>query len=123
MRNAINSLKRSQRVGVIGGLGPLATVKFQEIFFENFRNQCGTTSDQDFPELVVIHDCKTPDRTAYILDKTKPDPTPHLQKSLSELERLGCDLIVIPCNTAHYFIGRLQKNKDTEIVNIIEQAA
>ena len=54
------------KIGIIGGLGPLATVKFMELINERI-------DDEDI-ELVVINDPTTPDRTSYILDNTKDNP-------------------------------------------------
>ncbi len=112
-----------QKIGILGGLGPLACVEFQKILFDQFKKKYQPKSDQDYPEVIAIHATKTPDRPAYILDQTKPDPTPYLQKALSDLESLGCNLIVIPCNTAHYFLDRLVTKPETVIVNIIQKAA
>ncbi len=38
-----------------------------------------------------------------------------------KLQAAGCDYIVIPCNTAHYFYDEIQKNVDIPIINIIEE--
>jgi len=123
MKQVYEASQNHSKIGIIGGLGPLATVEFQKIFFNIFKARFNPKSDQEYPEMIVIQGCKTPDRTTHILDETKPDPTPDLQKSLSMLEQMGCSLIVIPCNTAHFFLDRLKKSEETEIVNIIKQAA
>ena len=55
------------KIGIIGGLGPLATVKFMELLNSKINNKKEI-------ELVVINDPTTPDRTEYILDNSKPNP-------------------------------------------------
>ena len=57
-----------KRIGIIGGLGPLATAKFMELLNEKLV----LTNEE--VELVVINDPTTPDRTAYILDNNHDNP-------------------------------------------------
>ena len=57
-------------LGVIGGLGPMATARFMEMVTEMTDAAC----DQDHIEM-LIHSCPSiPDRTAYILGGSQDDP-------------------------------------------------
>jgi aspartate racemase len=109
------------QIGVLGGLGPLATVEFEKLFFKEAQRVLKPKSDQQYPNLFVNIVSTTPDRTAYIMDQTKPDPTPFLQSALSKLESIGCNLIVIPCITAHHFMPRLCPKEGTTLLNLIEE--
>ena len=89
-------------IGIIGGMGPLATADL----FEKIIRAADAARDQDFPHIIV--DCNTdiPDRTAAILSGGE-DPVPQLVRSAHALEAAGADVLVMPCNTAHWFYDDL----------------
>ena len=103
------------RAGVIGGLGPLATAKFMEMISRRCK-AAGIAVD-----LAVINDPKTPDRTSYILDASKPDPAPSLIAMAEKLGRFGCGLLVMPCNTASYFYKKIAAATNIPFINIVEE--
>lgn len=93
-------MKRS--IGIIGGMGPLATADlFQKIV-------TNTAAADDREHIHTYIDCNTeiPDRTAAIL-RDGESPLPQLIRSAEKLEAMGADLLVIPCNTSHYFYDEL----------------
>ena len=94
------------KLGIIGGLGPMATVYFMEMITEMTLAQ----KDQDHMEMLVVSDPKTPDRTAFILGESSDDPLPYINRSAETLEKMGADVIAIPCITAHCFHDKLCKN-------------
>lgn len=104
-------------LGILGGVGPLATVYFADLIVKMTPASC----DQDHIRTIVSNNPKIPDRTDYILDRTKPDPLPAMVADAKMLASLGCDLIAIPCNTAHFFYDEIQKNVDVRVMNIIEE--
>jgi len=102
-------------IGVLGGMGPAATVDiFQKILM---ANPCHTDQEQ----LRIIIDCnsKIPDRTQFILHNG-PDPLPYLRDSAEKLEKSGADLIIIPCNAAHYFHAHIQDHVNIPVMNIMK---
>ncbi len=102
------------KIGIIGGLGPLATVKFMEILNKYLDNKKEV-------ELVVINDPTTPDRTSYILDNNKPNPIYSILEIIKKIELFNCDLIVMPCNTASYFYKEISLNTKIPFINIVEE--
>ena len=89
-------------IGIIGGMGPLATADL----FEKIIRATDAARDQDFPHVIV--DCNTdiPDRTAAILSGGE-DPVPQLVRSARALEAAGADVLVMPCTTANWFYDDL----------------
>ena len=85
-------------IGIIGGMGPLATYDLAEKILDNTVASC----DQD--NIPVLIDCNTriADRTAAILHGGA-DPRPEMKKSAKRLEEAGADVLIMACNTAHYF--------------------
>ena len=110
-------MKTCTYLGILGGLGPMSTVYFCELLNRHTLATC----DADHIDMLVSSRATTPDRTAYILNKTAPDPLPVMLAEAHRLERAGVDLIVVPCNTAHYFYDGLTKSCKTPILNIIDE--
>ena len=86
-------------VGVIGGMGPEATVEFMR------RLVAAVPAHDDSDHLHVIADNnpKIPSRIKAILEGGGEDPTPVLVAMARKLEAMGADVLTIPCNTAHYY--------------------
>lgn len=105
-------------VGVIGGLGPLATVYFMELIILNTK----VSKDQDHLNMIVLNHATIPDRTDFIVGKSKDNPLPIMIEDAKKLEAAGAGFIVMPCNTAHYFYEEIRKNVEIEMVSIIEEA-
>ncbi len=108
----------TKTLGVLGGVGPLASVRFAETVI----NMTDSETDQGHIPILMFNDNTIPDRTAYILGKSDVDPAPKMSAGINKLVRFGCDYIVITCNTAHYFYDELQASTDVTIVNMIEEA-
>ena len=85
-------------VGIIGGMGPAATCDLMEKIIALTRAGC----DQEHLHLIADVNTAIPDRTAAILHGGA-DPVPEMIKSARRLEAAGAELLLMPCNTAHYF--------------------
>ena len=103
--------------GVLGGLGPMATVYFMQTVTDLTDASC----DQEHINMVVLSHATIPDRTAYILGTSDENPLPLMIEDAKKLEASGAGFIVMPCNTAHYFYEEIRKNISVEMVSIIEE--
>lgn len=105
-------------LGILGGMGPLATCDLMRKVIEHTDAKC----DQDNVHIVV--DCNTniPDRTKAILDNGQ-DPVPEMVKSAVGLQGMGADAIIVPCNTAHYFLDKVSQHVDIPILNMPVETA
>ncbi len=88
--------------GIIGGMGPLATADL----FTKIVQMTDALRDQDHVHLLIDNNIDIPDRTAAILSGGE-DPLPYLTASARRLCAQGADLLLMPCNTAHYFWEKL----------------
>ena len=104
-------------LGVLGGLGPMSTFYFCELLTSHTQ----ATRDSDHLDMIISSRASTPDRTAFILGESADDPLPIMISEAQKLTRAGADLIVIPCNTAHYFYNGLKNAIATPTLNIIEE--
>ncbi|MBA7497614.1 Aspartate racemase [subsurface metagenome] len=105
-------------IGILGGMGPEATI---DLFYKIIKFT-PAEKDQDHLRIIIDNNPKIPDRTAAILGKGK-DLLPALQETAKNLEKAGADFIIIPCNTAHYFLPLIQESVKIPILNMIEEAA
>lgn len=102
-------------LGIIGGMGPLATVKL----FERIVLQTKADSDQEHVHILIDNNTNIADRTGFILDPTKEDPRGELIISAKRLERAGADFLVMPCNTAHNFYQEIKAEVNIPFLNMI----
>ncbi len=104
-------------LGILGGLGPAATVYFYDMLTSMTEASC----DQDHLDIVISSRATTPDRTAYILGTSNDNPAEQMVADAKRLVTFGADVIAIPCNTAHYFYEEVSGNVDIPVMNIIEE--
>ncbi len=107
---------RPFKVGVVGGVGPAATVDF----LAKIVRSTPAGRDQEHVKLLVDHNPQIPDRTMNLIGDG-PDPTVALYSACKKLEGGGADLIAIPCNTAHAFVERIQPHLGIAIVNMLHE--
>ena len=105
-------------IGILGGMGPEATI---DLFYKIIKFT-SAEKDQDHLRIIIDNNPKIPDRTAAILGKGE-DPLLALQQTARNLEKAGADFIIIPCNTAHYFLPSIQESVKIPILNMIEETA
>ena len=105
-------------IGIIGGMGPMATCDLMKKIIDN------TQADRDQAHIRLYVDSNTniPDRTAAILGKGA-DPRPAMTESAGKLQNMGADLLIVPCNTAHFFLPDVQKTVQIPILNMQKETA
>ena len=105
-------------IGILGGMGPLATADL----FRKIVTMTKAGCDNEHIRIYIDDNASIPDRTAAILSGGK-DPTPIMADSLKKLEGCGADCIIMPCNTAHYFLPRLQAMTEVPFLSMLEATA
>jgi aspartate racemase len=103
-------------VGILGGMGPEATADF----FREILRLTPAHKDQDHIPVLIHSDPRVPERTPAILHGGE-DPTPFLIRAAVTLEKAGAGILAMPCNTAHYFLPRVQDAVHIPIMNMIEE--
>ena len=112
-------MENKTTLGVIGGLGPIATAHFMELVIRMTE----ASTDQEHLDMIIYNRPSIPDRTGYILDPTRPSPLPEMIRVGNALARQGAKLIAIPCMTAHYFHRDLTRYIEAPIVHAIHECA
>ena len=109
---------KKKTIGILGGMGPLATADL----FQKIISITEAGKDQDHIRVLIDSNTNIPDRTAAILSGGE-SPVGELTKSAKLLEQAGADFLIMPCNTAHYFVEDVKKSVSIPVVSIIESAA
>ncbi len=104
-------------IGVLGGMGPLATIDFLQKVYE----QTPAATDQEHVPLVVYAVPQIPDRLAY-LRGAGPSPLPAMLEGLAVLGGAGAELVAIPCNTAHRWYDEMVRESGLRILHIADAA-
>ena len=105
-------------IGILGGMGPLATADL----FRKITLLTDAACDNEHIRVYIDSNARIPDRTAAILSGG-PDPVPEMASALRSLERCGADCVIMPCNTAHYFLPRLQAMTSLPFLSMLEATA
>ena len=105
-------------IGILGGMGPLATADL----FRKITLLTDAARDNDHIRVYIDSNARIPDRTAAILSGGK-DPVPEMASALRSLEACGASCVIMPCNTAHYFLPRLQAMTKLPFISMLEATA
>jgi len=110
---------KKQTLGIIGGVGPLATMFIGEMIVRRTK----ATKDQEHLHTIIDNDTNIPDRTAFILDSTKENPVPVIVADAKKLASVGANVIAIPCNTAHTFYDEIVEGSPVPVLHMIRETA
>ena len=103
-----------KQLGVLGGMGPAASAEF-------YRRLTGMTDagcDQEHIPCVIWSDPTVPDRSTSLINRDDL-PWEKLKRGIQGLKNADCDLVVIPCNTAHFWYDRLAE-LGVPIIHIVD---
>ncbi|THE09358.1 amino acid racemase [Bacillus timonensis] len=103
----------TKTLGIMGGMGPLATVDLMTKIIRLTPAQ----NDQDHIHMIVDNFPQIPDRTSAILGKGT-NPLPLMIESAKRLETAGADWIAIACNTAHFYLDDIQASIKIPLMNM-----
>nr|WP_304954930.1 amino acid racemase [uncultured Acetatifactor sp.] len=106
-----------KKLGVIGGLGPMATAYFLQLLTQ----MSDAKSDQEHMEILLHSKPQIPDRTRFILGQSGENPLPQMVEIGVDLKSQGAEAIAIPCVTAHYFQKNLEDAIGIPILNAVEE--
>ncbi len=109
----------SKRIGIIGGMGPMAS----QLFYKMVTEMTAAEKDQDHVSMVVLSDTAMPDRTGAILSGQYEDVRKKMLADAQMLENCGCQAIGVTCNTAHFFMDMIEKDVKIPIIHMIKETA
>lgn len=110
-------MKTHKTLGVIGGLGPMATAYFMQLVVE--MTEAGR--DQDHFPMIIYSMPQIPDRTKFLLGQSQESPLEPIVDCGKALTADGADLIALPCITAHAMHEQIQAGVEVPVIHAIEE--
>lgn len=102
-------------VGVLGGMGPEATI----YFMQQVVAAVPAKDDADHIPLLVDNNPQVPSRIKAIIEGTGEDPAPVLAQMAKRLVGAGARALVMPCNTAHYYAEEVRAATDMPFLDMV----
>ncbi len=106
-------------LGVIGGLGPMATAYFMQLVIEMTE----AATDQEHIPMIIYNCPQIPDRTRFLLGESTDNPGPQIMECGQKIARAGAELLAVPCITAHALFPEIEKALDAPVLHIIKETA
>lgn len=106
-------------VGVLGGMGPEATILFMRRVLDGVQ----ADDDADHIPLLVDQNPQVPSRIKALIEGTGEDPTPVLAAMAQSLEAAGAEALVMPCNTAHAYAGAIAESVTIPFLSMVDLTA
>ena len=108
-------MRKNPLIGVLGGMGPLATVDFMHKLVQDMP----AARDQEHVPVVVWNVPQVPDRQNFLAGG-KVSPLPAMLEGVERLVAAGATRLVIPCNTAHHWFDDLAASTPVPFIHIAE---
>lgn len=109
-------------IGILGGAGPDAAIDIQLKISKFIKQRFHVTKDQEHFGVIVNNDCQIPDRSTAINENDRNILDIYIERAL-ELEKMGANVLIVACNTAHAFLNDIQNFISIKILNMIEETA
>ena len=109
-------------LGIIGGMGPMASA----VFYDMISSKTDASCDQENLNLILLSHAAMPDRTEAILSKDEAQIEAVRSKLYADamfLQNAGCTAIAVTCNTAHYFVNMIEDELDIPFIHLIRETA
>ncbi len=108
-------------IGILGGMGPAASAVFHNSLIKQSQKMFGAIDDGDYPVIISydIH-LKDFDNTGQL---DNGNTLQELITGAKKLESFGAEVIVMACNTVHYFHKEIQSELNSQLVNMIEETS
>lgn len=105
-----------RRVGILGGMGPQATV----LLMQRLLDAVAAQDDADHIPLIVDQNPQVPSRILRLIEGTGDDPAPVLADMARRLVAAGAEALAMPCNTAHHYAPAIMAVMDVPFLDMVE---
>ena len=106
-------------VGILGGMGPAATILLQQ----KLLAAVPARDDADHVPLIIDMNPQVPSRIAHLIEGHGPDPAPVLATMARRLQAAGAQALAMPCNTAHHYAPTIAGAVDIPFLDMIALSA
>ncbi|MEO8243360.1 MAG: amino acid racemase [bacterium] len=107
-----------RRVGIIGGMGPQATILIMQKVLDAVKAQ----DDADHIPLIVDQNPQVPSRIRHLIEGGGENPGPILAAMARRLVAAGAEALAMPCNTAHYYAPAVCAAVSVPFLDMVESS-
>ena len=105
------------KIGIIGGIGPEATLYYYKNIINIYRAKTG---DTNYPQ-IIINSINMTEMFSYIEDKNFTALIGLLLSSINELKNAGADFAVMASNTPHMVFDQVNEKSALPLISIVEK--
>jgi aspartate racemase len=102
-------------VGILGGMGPEATV----LLMQRLIAATPARDDADHVPLLVDQNPQVPSRIRHLIEGTGEDPAPVLIAMAQRLQAAGAQALALPCNTAHHYAAHIRTSVRIPLIDMV----
>lgn len=104
-----------RKLGILGGMGPEATA----LLMQRIIRATPARDDSDHVPLLIDNNPQVPSRIDALIHGTGPSPLPTLIRMAKGLEAAGAEALIMPCNTAHHYVGQIREQVGIPFLDMI----
>ena len=104
-------------VGVLGGMGPFASITFYRSVIELSGLKHGAVSNDDYPHL-LISNLPVPDLIA--TRESEEEAIRMVEEEILRLQGAGADFMVLACNTMHLYLDRFRRVSPAPFLSMVD---
>jgi len=105
-----------KKIGIIGGLGPEATVDYYQKIIDAFKNESG---DLNYPE-IIVYSVNMSEFIGLMREEKYEQATTYLAERIERLKLAGADFAVLSANTPHQLFDQLKEKSKIPLISIVE---
>ncbi len=105
-----------KRIGIIGGLGPEATIDYYKEIINAFKKEKG---DLDYPE-IIIYSVNMAHFIGLMREKKYEQAIAYISEKIEGLKKAGADFAALSANTPHQLFDELRERSEIPLISIVE---
>lgn len=105
-----------KKIGIIGGLGPEATVDYYQRIINSFKSG---NSDLNYPE-IIVYSVNMSEFIGLMRANEYEKATIYLLQRIESLKLAGADFAVLSANTPHQLFDRIISKSTLPLISIVE---
>lgn len=105
-----------KKIGIVGGLGPEATMDYYKEIINAFKNESG---DLNYPE-IIVYSVNMSEFLGLMKAKKYDQATTYLLEKIDGLKLAGAEFAALSANTPHLLFDRLKEKSKIPLISIIE---
>jgi aspartate racemase len=105
-----------KKIGIIGGMGPEATIEYYSEIINAFKNEAG---DLNYPE-IIIYSVNLSEFIALMKEKKYAEVVASLSGKIEGLKQCGAEFAALSANTPHLVFDQLKEQSGIPMISIVE---